>query len=105
MTTKKQRTRPGQKSIDFGAARELIESWCRRNAYLERNVLVAGWMAIHVMDHETRALFFDAAERALADGTFNAKELEKVANATGVLTRPVGSSTANVSRPVSGRAG
>jgi hypothetical protein len=105
MTPPKPRPRPGQKSVDFGHARELIEAWCAKNAYVERTAIVAGWVAVAAMDHESRQLFFDIASRAIDQGKLDPKEIEQVAKATLAQPRPTGTSTASMSRPAPARAG
>lgn len=109
MTAKQARVRPGMKSVDFGQARALIEQWCHDHAHIERSVLVAGWIAIQMIDSESRLRYLKAAQDAIASGKFDLegfrKELNKASSANLVHSRPAGSTTANVSRPASARAG
>lgn len=67
MTDKGGRSRPGQKYFALGKAREPFEAWCRENAYDERVVMLAGWLALLRLNHEQRKQLFrdvDGAEQA-----------------------------------------
>lgn len=60
--------RPGQKTFSLGTAREPFESWCRRNGYEERTVVLAGWLAVQRMTHDQRIELFADLERAAGRG-------------------------------------
>jgi hypothetical protein len=88
MSNKAGRSRPGQKYFSLGTAREPFEAWCRDNAYDERAVMLAGWVALAGMTHDERVKLFRGLE-ALEKAGFDIQKIggEKPATAA-VQTRP-----------------
>ena len=66
--TEKGRSRPGQKYFALGSAREPFEAWCRENAYEERMVVLAGWLALAKLSHDERVKLFRGVETAEKSG-------------------------------------
>lgn len=64
MADRKASKRPEQKSFTLKGARVPYESWCLRNGYDERTIMLAGWFAMSELSHDDRRVLFRAVEIA-----------------------------------------
>jgi len=57
-----------QKNFALGDAKEPFERWCRQNAYVPKQVFLAGWLALAQMSHEERLPLLEHAGEWIEGG-------------------------------------
>lgn len=62
-STKPETKKRGQKAITLGnPAKGDFESWCAANGYAPRTVMLAGWLYLQSISHESRMKHFSEAD-------------------------------------------